>query len=380
MGSENVIYLDYSATTPVDESVLDTYVKVTKNYVGNPNSLHKLGFEAGKLIDEATAQIKKVLSLAGKEIIYTSGATEANNLAIFGVCYKYQHRGKHIITTHLEHKSVLEPLKVLEKEGYEISYVSLNEDKTVNLEHLKSLIREDTILVSIAFINSEVGVKQDLIKIKEVLAQYPKIIFHSDITQGVGKIKFDLNVLDLASFSAQKFYGMKGIGGLIKNTNLDISPIIYGGKSTTRFRAGTPPTALIVSMAKALRLAYDNIEEKYKCVEKLNQILLMNLRDNHYIVINSPDKAIPHIVNFSVLDIKAETLLHALEEEEIYISTKTACSSIDYSESVYNITGDKKRAEHSLRVSISHLTSKEEILCFVMMLEDKIERLRRINS
>ena len=257
-----MIYLDYSATTPVNDSVLDTYVKVTKNYIGNPNSLHKLGLESSKLINDATRQIKKILDIEEKEIIYTSGASEANNLAIFGVCRKYKNRGKHIITTRLEHSSVSECFNELEKEGFRVSYVEIDSDGRVKLDDLKSLICDDTILVSICAVNSEIGLMQDLDGIGNLLKKYPKVIFHSDITQAIGKVKLNLWNVDMASMSSQKFYGMKGVGALLKNKNLEIEPIIYGGKSTTIYRSGTPATALIVSMSKALRLVYEDFEEK----------------------------------------------------------------------------------------------------------------------
>lgn len=374
-----MIYLDYSATTPVDNGVLDTYIKVTERYIGNPNSLHKLGFEAKKLIDDATNQISGILN-TDKDIIYTSGASEANNLAIFGVCRKYKNRGKHIITTHLEHSSVSEAIKALEKEGYEISYVSLNEDGSIDLNNLESLIRDDTVLVSICAVNSEIGLEQDLKKISNILKKFPKIVFHSDVTQIIGKKKIDLSCVDLASFSAQKFYGMKGIGALLKNKNLEIEPLIYGGKSTTNYRSGTPATALIASLAKALRLAYNNIDSKFNYVKELSDYTKSKLEGIDNVIINSTSIAIPHIINISVLGIKSETVLHALETEEIYISTKTACNKMGtLSDAVYDLTKNREYAEHSLRISISSLTTKEEIDVFIEILTKKIDMLSRVN-
>ena len=359
-----MIYLDYSATTPVNEEVLNSYIETTKKIIGNPNSLHKLGIEAKSLIDAATRQIANILKVKPNEIIYTSGASEANNTAIKGICLKYQNRGKHIITTHLEHSSIVEPLNYLKKQGFEVEYVNLDENGIVDLEDLKKKIRKDTILVTIASINSEVGIVQPIKKIAALLRKYPKIYFHSDITQSLGKEQIDLTDVDLASFSAQKFYGMKGIGGLIKKENVVIEPLIHGGKSTTKDRSGTPATALIVSMAKALRLAYENLEEKQKYVKELN-IFLRNELEKNEITINSPEVAIPNILNISLENIKPETILHALEEKEIYISTKTACATNDSSDAVYAITKDEEKAKHSLRISLSYLTTKKELEIFI---------------
>jgi len=376
-----LIYLDYSATTPVNDSVLDTYVKVTKNYIGNPNSLHKLGLESNKLINDATRQIKKILDIEEKEIIYTSGASEANNLAIFGVCRKYKNRGKHIITTRLEHSSVSECFNELEKEGFRVSYVEIDRDGRVKLDDLKSLICDDTILVSICAVNSEIGLMQDLDGIGNLLKKYPKVIFHSDITQAIGKVKLNLWNVDMASMSSQKFYGMKGVGALLKNKNLEIEPIIYGGKSTTIYRSGTPATALIVSMSKALRLAYEDFEEKYAHVLELSNYLKQKLQLIDGIILNSTSYSLPHIVNISILNVKPETILHALEEDDIYISTQTACHKAgDLSTSVLELTKNELYATHSIRISISYLTTKNEINQFIDTLKEKIDKLNSFNK
>ena len=372
-----MIYLDYSATTPVNKEVLDTYIKCTEKYIGNPNSLHKLGVESNKIINEATLQIKKVLNV-DKDIIYTSGATEANNLAIQGICKKYQNRGNHIITTHLEHSSVINTVKALEKEGFKVSYVPIDKEGRIDLIELEKLITEQTILVSICGVNSEIGLEQDLNEISKIIKKHKKVIFHSDITQLIGKKEVDLNSIDLLSISSQKIYGPKSIGCLLKNKNIELEPIIYGGKSTTIYRSGTPDAPFIASFSKAIRLIYQNIDDKYKHVLKLNNYLRQELNKIDNIEINSTNISIPHILNFSINNIKPETLLHALEEEEIYISTKTACSNSDYSESVYELTNDKIKASHSLRISISYLTTKEEIEIFIKKLKSKITYLQSI--
>lgn len=369
-----MVYLDYSATTPVREEVLDTYTRVCREFVGNPNSLHSLGVKAKELIDASSEQIADILGVKPCEIIYTSGASEANNTAIKGVCLKYQNRGKHIITTELEHSSVIAPLNYLTTLGYEVDFASLDENGLVDLDDLKEKLREDTILVSIASVNSEVGVKQDLKAISEIVHNNGRTLFHSDVTQSVGKEKIDFSCLDLASLSCQKFYGMKGIGALIKKEKLVIEPLIHGGKSTTVFRSGTPATPLIASFAKALRLAYEDYDIKYQQVKKLKKYLIDKIKDFD-ITINSNDYCLPHMVNISLHGIKSEVMLHALEEKEIFISTQTACSVGNYSKAVFAITHDKDLASSSLRISLSYLTTKEELDIFVEVFEDAISKL-----
>ena len=362
---EVMIYLDYSATTPVNKEVLNTYVTVCEKYIGNPNSLHKLGVEAKGLIDAATNQIANILGVKSSEVIYTSGASEANNLAIKGICLKYQNRGKHIITTELEHSSVSEPIKYLESIGFEVSYVKLDSNGLVDLNDLESLMRDDTILVSIVLVNSEVGLIQPIEAISKIVKKYPKCYFHSDITQCIGKVKVDLSLVDLASLSSQKFYGMKGIGCLIKKENIIIEPLIHGGKSTTIYRSGTPAVGLIVSLSKALRLSYDEFDNKYNKVFELNKYLISKL-ENLDVCVNSNNYCVPHIVNISLNGIKPETMLHALEQDEIYISTQTACSTGDYSKAIMAICNDKDRASRSMRISLSYLTTSDEALSQVL--------------
>ena len=372
-----MIYLDYSATTPVNDDVLDTFVKVNKNYIGNPNSLHKLGLESKRLIDASTKQIASILNILEKEIIYTSGATEANNTAIIGIAEKYQNRGRQIITTKLEHSSILETLKYLEKKGFKISYVKLDKYGRVDLNDLKNLLKEDTVLVTIASISSELGIIQPIEEIGKIIKENKKTFFHCDMTQSIGKQTLSFDNIDLASFSAQKFYGLKGVGCLIKKENIVIEPLIHGGKSTTIYRSGTPSPALIASTAKALRLCYKNLQKKQEHVKQLNKYLLDNLSKED-IYINSNKYSIENIINISLKNIKSETMLHALEEENIFISTTTACSTSNKSLSVYEITKDEERAKKSLRISISPLTTKEEIDKFISVFKTKLKELTSI--
>ncbi len=355
-------YLDYSATTPVSDEVLESFNKVCKNYIGNPNSLHKLGIEANEMINKATNQIAEILKVKPSEIIYTSGSSESNNLAIKGIAMKYKNRGNHIITTPLEHSSINGPLNYLMDNGYEVDFVELDENGMVNIENLKSLIKDTTILVSINSVNSEIGLRQPIEEIGKLLKEYPKVFFHVDMTQSIGKINIPLDDVDLMSFSAHKIYGLKGVGCLIKKENINLEPLIHGGKSTTIYRSGTPAVGLICSISKALRLATENLDKKYEHVLEMNNYLKEQLKKYNKVFINSNEKSIPFVLNMSVIGIKPETLLHALEEDEIYISTQSACSSnTTMSKAVYNLTKSEERASSSVRVSISYLTTKEEI-------------------
>lgn len=361
-----MIYLDYSATTKTSDEVLDTFVKCSKEFIGNPNSLHALGVKSKNMIDSATKQIASLLNVKEKEIIYTSGASESNNLAIKGICEKYKNRGKHIITTPLEHSSIYGPIDYLINKGYTVDFVKLDEYGTVDLEDLENLIKEDTILVSINAVNSEIGILQPVDKIANIVKKHPKCFFHSDMTQAIGKIKVDISNIDLVSFSAHKFFGIKGIGVLIKKEKIELEPLIHGGKSTTIYRSGTPTLPLIVSTSKALRLALENIDEKEQHVKNLNTYLKEKLSNYDKVKINSNDKCIPHILNISVLGVKPETMLHALEKYEVYISTQSACSSSNArSAQVFALTHDETRASSSIRISISYITTKEEIDEFI---------------
>ncbi len=359
-------YLDYSATTPVNDEVLESFCEISRKYIGNPNSLHRLGTEANEMINKATNQIAKLLNIKPTEIIYTSGSSESNNLAIKGISEKYKNRGNHIITTPFEHSSINGPLNYLSDNGFEVDIVKLDENGLVDIENLKSLIKDTTILVSINSVNSEIGLAQPIEEIASILKEYPKLFFHVDMTQSIGKISIPLDNVDLMSFSAHKIYGLKGIGCLIKKEGINLEPLIHGGKSTTIYRSGTPAVGLICSISKALRLALNNLDEKYNHVLEINNYLKENLKKYENVYINSNDHSIPFMLNISVIGIKPETLLHALEQDEIYISTQSACSSnTTLSKAVLSLTNDKKRAESSVRISLSALTTKKEIDTFL---------------
>lgn len=356
-----MIYLDYSATTPVRKEVLDTFVKVSNDFIGNPNSLHKLGLDSKKIIDAATDQIKNILNIE-HEVIYTSGASESNNTVLKGIASRYKNRGNHIITTNFEHSSIVAPLAYLQKQGFKVEFAPLTEEGLVDIEKLESMITKETILVSIGAVNSEIGIRQPIEEIGLMLKDKPNTIFHVDATQAIGKIKLGLENIDLISMSAHKIYGIKGIGLLLRKPNIELEPLIHGGKSTTKYRSGTPATALIASLAKALRLMYEDFDQKYNHVKEINDYLVSKLEKIEGITINNNAHTIPHILNISVLGIKPETFQHALEEKEIYISTQTACASgSGISTSVLAFTHSEERASSSVRISLSYLTTKEEI-------------------
>ena len=374
-----MIYLDYSATTKTRDEVLDAYIKSSKDYFANPNSLHKLGVNAKKLIDASTEQIAKIMGCKSEDVIYTSCASESNNLAIKGVALRNKKRGMHIITTNLEHSSIYGPVGYLTNLGFEVDFVKTNEFGLVDIENLKSLLRDDTVLVSIGAVNSETGVKQNIEEIAKVLKDH-NCYFHVDATQAVGKVRLDYSNVDLISFTAHKFFGPKGVGVLIKRDNVLIEPLIHGGKSTTIYRSGTPALPLIVSISKALRLIDEELDNNYNHVLELNNYIKDNLSKYDNVKINSNKYSIPHILNISVMNAKPESMQHALEEYDIYISTQSACSSNNpVSRSVFEVTKNEEASKHSIRISLSGVTTKEEVDEFLNAFDKCIEKFNGLN-
>lgn len=371
-----MIYLDYAANTPTHQEVLQYFCEVTKQYPANPNSSHKLGFEANTLLFKATCQIADLLNVKTSEIIYTSGASEANNLAIKGVAQKYKKFGRHIITTYLEHSSVNGAMMYLQEQGFTIDYVDILPNGLVDLEHLKELLTKETILVSICYVDSEIGLKQDTQKIAELISAYPNCFFHTDATQAVGKMPVSTKNIDLITFSSHKFYGLNGCGVLIKKENVLLEPLIHGGISTTPFRSGTPALSLIASLEKALSLCYIDMNSKYQYVEKLNNQLKEAFKKYPQIKVNSTENSVPFILNISIKGAKAEDFLTEFEKEDIYLSSKSACCAPNtVSRPVYAITKDRKLALSTLRISLSHLTSEEEIKIFLDCFDKQVHKL-----
>lgn len=360
-----MIYLDNSATTMVDDRVLETFNKVCKNYPGNSNSLHSLGIKSKELEEYATEKISNLLGVKPSEIIYTSGASESNNTVLKGVASKYKNRGNHIITTYLEHSSVLETCKYLENKGFIIDYVKIKDNGLMDIDDLERLLTDNTILVSVAYVDSELGIRQDIDTISKIVKKHPKCYFHVDATQAIGKIKVDPTSIDFISMSAHKIFGLKGIGLLIKKDNIVIDNLIHGGKSTTIYRSGTPALPLICSLMKALELVIPNIDKNYEYVSSLSRKIKDNLKKYDNIHINSTENSIPYIINFSVIGVKPETFIHTMEEEDIYLSTKSACSTSDVSLSVDSIYHNREISMSSIRISLSYKNTEEEIDKFI---------------
>ena len=371
-----MIYLDYSATTPVLNDVLNSYDKVCKEYIGNANSIHSLGVKSKVLLNNATKQICDLLNISEDELIYTSGATESNNMALKGIAFQYSKRGKHIIVSKLEHPSIYKICEFLEEFGFEIDYVNNDENGLIDFEDLKNKVRNDTILVSICAVNSEVGIRQPLKTLRQIIKkQNPDTIFHSDITQAIGKVPITLHDADLCSMSGHKIFGPKGIGFLYKSKKVNIMPLIHGSGKFNDLRSGTPPLPLIVALSKALRISLQDLEKKEEYVDKLNNKICDFFKKLDGVVLNKTNYSIPHILNISLANIKAETFVHALEEDEVYVSTNTACSSGDLSTSVMAIYNDKKRALSTIRISLSYVTTMEEVDKFINIFKLEYDKL-----
>lgn len=361
-----MIYLDYAAATPIDNEVLDTYYEISKKYYANPNSSHKMGLEAKELIKECTNNIANTLNVLPEEIIYTSGATESNNLVIKGICERYKNRGKHILISALEHNSIVSAVTSMSEKGFEVEVIPVTKEGIIDIEALKDMLRKDTILVSICTVDSEIGLKQPLNEISKVLKEYPNTIFHTDASQAVGKVDIDYSLVDLATITPHKFYGPTGIGILVKKKNIDLKPQIEGGKSTTIYRSGTPSLPLISASSKAISLAINNQNNRNNHIKELSNIVKDTLSKYNNVYINNTNDSIPHTINFSIKGIPALEVQRKLEEHNIYLSTKTSCCPIETpSKLVYALTKDKSLSSSSLRLSISHLTTKEEIDIFL---------------
>ncbi len=361
-----MIYMDYAANTPVDSEVMRCFVEENNRYIANPNSSHFLGREAKDKLDEITEHIAEQMGVKPTEIIYTSGASEANNLAIKGLVQAYKHNGKHIISTCLEHSSVSGALTYLQSLGYEIDLVDITSDGQVDLQHLRELLRRDTVLVSICYVDSELGVLQPITQIGKILEDFPNCYFHTDATQAVGKIPVSFEHVDCMSFTPHKFFGLNGCGVLIKREKVVLDPLIHGGTSTTIYRSGTPALGLAASLDRALDISLVHLEERYQYVTELKDELQKELLKYKKVRLNSTRYCVPHILNISVQGVKAGLFQEALEQEGICVSIKSACSVVGSpSRPVYAVSKDKKNALCSWRISISHLTTKEEVKSFL---------------
>lgn len=366
-----MIYLDYSANTPADPEVIARFAHVESTLFGNPNSHHVLGYAAREEIDRSTERIASVLGVSPAEIIYTSGASEANNLAIKGTSRIQRHVGRHIVSTPLEHSSVSGSLTALQEQGWEIELCDVRRDGKLDLESLECLIRDDTVLVCISAVDSELGVIQPVKEISELVRRHPKCRLHVDATQAVGKIPVSFDGVDTMSLTGHKFYGLNGAGLLIKRRSVAIEPLISGGESTTIYRSGTPTAALDSSLALALEKAVQLQPERSESVKHLSEMLRLELASRPGVVINSPADAIAHILNLSVTGIKATAFQRALSEHGVCVSVKSACSSDGMpSRAVFAVSRDRKNSLSSWRISLSHLTSESELNEFLKIFDE----------
>lgn len=360
-----MIYLDYSANTPVSPRVLQSFTDAAARYVGNPNSNHPVGLAAKAAIDEATARIAAALGVQPDEIIYTSGASESNNTAIRGILHASRHIGRHVLTTPLEHPSVSGCLTAAMERGYEIDMLSVGHDGRIDPEEVRSLLRPDTVLVAMTAVDSELGTVQPVREVARALRGVANCCLHVDATQTIGKLPFSFDEVDTVSFAPHKFGGIVGSGVLFKRHGLAIEPLIYGGTSTTLYRSGTPAAALAVSTAEAVCAAMGGMEDNTAIVRGHNARLRDFFARYPKVQLNSPDDAIPHILNLSVEGVRGTSFQQALAAAGICVSVKSACAVEGTpSRAVMAVSRDRKRALSSFRISLSHLTTADELLEF----------------
>ena len=374
-----MIYLDYSATTPVSYDVLESYIRATKDFPGNPNSLHSLGVKSKTLMNSAMKQIADLFNILESEITFTSGATESNNMALIGTALANMKNGNHIIVSKLEHPSIYKICEYLESIGFNISYVNNDSEGLIDFEDLKSLIRPETILVSVCAVNSEVGIRQPLKMIRQIIKkENAQTLFHSDMTQAIGKIPVSVHDVDMASISAHKIFGPKGIGLFYKNSRVKLMPIIHGSGKSNDLKPGTPAVPLIVAFSKALRLALMDLDKRENFVRRLNEKIVTEISKMDGILINQTKYSIPQILNISLLKVRPETFIHAMEEYEVYLGTNTACASGELSTSIMAIYNDKKRALGTIRISLSYVTTTDEINRFLTCFKSIYHKLNTL--
>lgn len=367
-----MIYLDYAANTPPEEEVLDEFIKITKRCIANPNSTHKEGKKARKIIYETSNNLAEYFKSEKKGIIYTSGSSESNNLVIKGLAEKTKR--KKIIISATEHSSIVAPCNYLANKGYDITVIPLDKSGMVDLKVLKKELDDETFLVSINAVDSELGTIQPIEKIGKLLKKYPDISFHTDATQAIGKIQIDYSDVDFITFAPHKFFGLNGFGVLVNRNNKKLIPIIHGGKSTTIYRSGTPVTANVAALNKAFNLAIEKQKEREKQIKKLNKKLRKKFSTMESIHINSPKNSIPNTLNISTTDKKAIEIIKRLEEKDIYVSSTTACALENApSKSVYAITKSEKLSRNTIRISMSHKTTEEEIDRFLEIITELLK-------
>lgn len=368
------IYADYAATTPVDTQVIESMMEVYQAHYGNASSIHNIGRDARSILDASRMHIAKLLNVHPKEIIFTSGATESNNLAIKGVAYQNQHKGKHLITSKIEHHSVLHVFQQLEKVGFEVTYLDVDSNGVVDIESLKAALREDTIFVSIMFGNNEVGSIQPIDEIAEILNDH-QAIFHTDGVQTVGHMQLDLKALgvDLFTITAHKFYGPKGVGLLYVKEKTPIQFQQLGGSQETKRRAGTENIPLIKGMQVAFELAQKDLDARNIKMMNLKSYLIHQLQEKMipFEINGDMNQTLSHIINIHFPFSDVEIMLTILDMNGVYVSSGSACTagSIEPSHVLSAMFGNDIRTKQSIRFSLSHLMSNESIDYIVSQIE-----------
>lgn len=374
-----MIYLDYASTTPIRNEVLETYTMLLSKYYGNSDSLHDIGRESAKLMEKSRANIAQLFHVRSEEIFFTSCASESNNYAVKSYAWANQYKGKHLITTCVEHSSIHNAMKQLEESfGFEITYLPVNEQGVVTLEELKKALRKDTILVSMMVVNNETGAINPIRECADYVHATSRAAFHMDGVQALGKVPVDLTMVDMATFSAHKIYGLKGSALFYKKKNIQILPLISGGQQEEGLRAGTSNAPADIVFAKTVRLALEELDKNYTYVKGLNDWLRKELCSCEDIVINSPKDASPYILNISVLCIGSEVMLNALNEKGFAVSAQSTCSSKSkaISHVLLEMGFGELRATHAIRISMSYMTTKEELVAFVKAIKEVIHDYR----
>ncbi|WP_010099198.1 cysteine desulfurase family protein [Ornithinibacillus scapharcae] len=377
-----MIYLDNSATTKPHPEVLKSFQQVSSSFFANPSSIHQLGGETEKLLYTSKQQAATLLNVHEDEIIFTSGGTEGNNIAIKGIALQHQARGKHIITTEIEHPSVYEACKSLESLGFDVTYLPVSQDGVISVSDVEQAIRPDTILISIMHVNNEIGSIQPIEEIGQIAKKHPKLLFHVDYVQGLGKVPLVLadSGIDLCTMSGHKIHGLKGTGILYRRRGIKLFPLFHGGDQEYKIRSGTENLAGAVAFVKALRLIKERERLEISTLQQLHQQLRQELQKIDEILINTPKDSAPHIMNFSIPGLKPEVMIHTLGKQGIFISTKSACSSKDLDESrIIKACGySQDRSKSALRVSLSYDNTQEEINALVVQLKEALTQLKEV--
>lgn len=360
-----MIYFDNAASTKVHPQVLALYSQLLNEYYANQGSSHRLGFKINELAEKSKKSILEQLKLDHQyQVIFTSGATEANNLFLKGAALQYQKRGKKIITSSGEHPSVLKPLMRLRDEyGFTLVILPLTVEGVIDYDELEKEIDDQTIIVSLMSVNNETGAILDVKRIRKMLDQYPKCLFYSDATQSVAKVDVDYTIFDAFCFSAHKINGLKGSGALIIKNNIELIPLIEGGVYEYGFRDGTPDSPKNIVLAKTLKLAFKNHQDKIAQIRHMSTLLKQSLSLTEGVIINTPSHAIPHIINFSLEHHRASVIVSGLSQLDIFVGTTSACSSKSHHASipVLSMYHDEVRANNVIRVSLGYFNKEEEV-------------------